>query len=134
MNNFCIFRNVNDCKNCFFKTKYNKYCNIHINNKNIIYEIINKAIGIRQIKNSYDIYEIFRYIYDNDDIYVKELIFKKIINSLFNKIYKLLILYPYLKNNNYRNINELINKIYNLNKRTYELKINNIIKKIKNKI
>jgi hypothetical protein len=125
MNNFCIFRNVNDCKNCFFKTKYNKYCSIHINNKNIIYEIINKAIGIRQIKNSHDIYEIFRYIYDTPDIYVKELIFKKILKTLFIKQWTLRSKYYYLTN--YCNYDTLIDIIFKLNLNTYKIekKINN---------
>jgi hypothetical protein len=131
--NTCIYRCINTGICCCFKTK-NKYCNLHINNRNIVYEIIDKAIDNKNKITNNDIYKIYKFIYDNDDIYVKELIFKKIINSLFNKIYKLLILYPYLKNNNYRNINELINKIYNLNKRTYELRENNIIKKIEKRI
>lgn len=136
MNNFCIFRNVNDCKNCFFKTKYNKYCSIHINNRNIIYEIINKAIGIRQIKNTYDIYEIFKYIYDTPDIYVKELIFKKILKTLFIKQWTLRSKYYYLTN--YCNYDTLIDIIFKLNLNTYKIekKINNkqllIIKKFLN--
>lgn len=119
MNNFCIFRNVNDCKNCFFKTKYNKYCSIHINNRNIIYEIINKAIGIRQIKNTYDIYEIFKYIYDTPDIYVKELIFKKILKTLFIKQWTLRSKYYYLTN--YCNYDTLIDIIFKLNLNTYKI-------------
>ena len=123
MNNFCIFRNVNDCKCCFFKTK-NKYCSLHINNKNIIYEIINEAIGIKQIKTSNDIYEIFKYIYNNPNIYVKEFIFKKILKSLFIKQWSLRSKFYYLNNKhliNYQNYDLLIDKIYKLNLNTYKI-------------
>jgi len=128
MNNICIFRNINECKCCFFKTK-NKYCSIHINNKNIIYEIINEAIGVKQIKTSNEIYEIFRYIYNNPTIYVKELIFKKILKTLFIKQWTLRRKYYYLhnfkNNDNYYNYDSFINKIFKLNLNTYNFEIKN---------
>lgn len=123
MNNFCIFRNVNDCKCCFFKTR-NKYCSLHINNKNIIYEIVNEAIGIKQIKTSSDIYEIFKYIYNNPNIYVKEFIFKKILKTLFIKQWSLRSKFYYLNTKyliNYQNYDLLIDKIYKLNLNTYKI-------------
>ncbi len=123
MNNFCIFRNVNDCKCCFFKTR-NKYCSLHINNKNIIYEIVNEAIGIKQIRTSSDIYEIFKYIYNNPNIYVKEFIFKKILKTLFIKQWSLRSKFYYLNTTyliNYQNYDLLIDKIYKLNLNTYKI-------------
>jgi len=126
--NICIFRNINNCRCCNYKAKKN-YCNLHINNRNIIYEIIYEAIGSKQIKTNQDIYEIFKYIYENDKIYIKELIFKKILTTLFIKSKSLKNIYPNLNN---------INEIYNLNLNTYnidkKLKKNNYkeLKKIKN--
>ena len=121
MNNHCIYRNINDCKCCFFKTK-NKYCNLHINNANLIYEIINHAIGIRQIKTTNDIYLIFKYIYDTPTIYVKEGIFKKILTSLFIKQWMLKAKYNYIKIENYE---LFINEIFKLNLNTYKIEKNN---------
>lgn len=127
---FCIFRNINDCKCCFFKTKYNKYCTLHMNNANIIYDIINNAIGIKQIRTENDIYEIFKYIYDNPNIYVKELIFKKILKTLFIKQWVLKSKFYYLidNNNNIMNkdqYNSFIDMIFNLNYNTYKIEKNN---------
>ena len=73
----CIFRFINSGNCCHFKSNKN-YCNIHSNNRNIVYEIIFNAIGNNPIKSSYDIYLIFKYIHDNPNIYVKKLIFMKI--------------------------------------------------------
>ena len=39
----CIYRYIKTGRCCCFKTK-NKYCNMHINNKNSIYDIIDEAI------------------------------------------------------------------------------------------
>jgi hypothetical protein len=111
--NICIFRNVNNCRCCNFKAK-NNYCNLHTNNRNIIYEIIYNAIGSNQIKTNQEIYQIFDYIYNNANIYTKELIFKKILTSLFIK--------PIFLKNIYPNLNNNINEIFNLNLNTYMIK------------
>lgn len=109
--NICIYRNINNCRCCNFKAK-NNYCNLHINNRNIIYEIIYNAIGSKQIKTDREIYEIFKYIHENKSIYTKELIFKKIITTLFIKKLYLEIIYPKIKN---------IDEIYKLNLNTYKI-------------
>lgn len=114
--NLCIFRNINNCKSCCFKTKGN-YCNLHINNENIIYEIINDAIGFRQITSATDIYDIFSYIYNNPDIYTKELVFKKILKTLFIKQSYLRKLFQF----HYSNYDFFISKIFELNYNTYQL-------------
>jgi hypothetical protein len=110
--NLCIFRNINNCKSCCFRTR-GKYCNLHINNENIIYEIINDAIGIKQITSSFDIYDIFSYIYNNPDIYTKEIIFKKILKTLFIKPSYLNKLFD-----SYHGTYD-ISKIFELNHNTY---------------
>jgi len=117
--NLCIFRTINNCKICCFKTK-NKYCNLHINNDNIIYEIIYLAIGNEQIKNTNDIYKIFKYIYNDPNIYVKELIFKKILETLFVKYQILRKIYNYLKYDIY-NKQILIDRIFKLNYNTFKI-------------
>ena len=109
--NYCIYRNINNCKSCNFKAKKN-YCNLHNNNRNIIYEIINNSIGTKQIKTSQDIYQIFSYIYDNQDIYIKELLFKKLLLSLFIKKNYLYTIYPGIYS---------IDEIFNLNLNTYNI-------------
>jgi len=105
---------------------------LHINNANLIYEIINDAIGIRQIKTTNDIYLIFKYIYDTPTIYVKEGIFKKILKSLFIKQWTLKSKYNYIKFQNYE---LFINEIFKLNLNTYKIEKNNdlsFLTKIKN--
>lgn len=123
MINHCIFRNPNDSKCCFFKCKdKNKnYCNLHINNDNIIYEIINNSIGIKQIKTVNDIYIIFKYIYDTPDIYIKEMIFKKILKTLFIKQWILRNKFYYLNQQNY---DLLIQEIFKINLNTYLIEKN----------
>ena len=101
-----------------------------MNNANIIYDIINNAIGIKQIRTENDIYEIFKYIYDNPNIYVKELIFKKILKTLFIKQWVLKSKFYYLidNNNNIMNkdqYNSFIDMIFNLNYNTYKIEKNN---------
>jgi virulence-associated protein VapD len=58
------------------------YCNIHKNNANRLYEIIDKAIGKNEI-NNHEIYKLFKYIYNTDDIFTKEFIFKGCLKILF---------------------------------------------------
>lgn len=136
--NTCIYRHINSGRCCYFKSK-NNYCKIHINNRNIIYEIINVATENKNKLTSEDIYKIYNYIYKNDKIYVKDLIFKTILNIIYgSNINTLLKLYnKYLKINvnvNLKNNNYWYDKIVEINKNTYEisLKINNEqLKKIK---
>jgi len=119
--NLCIFRNINNCKSCCFRTKGN-YCNLHINNENIIYEIINDAIGIKQITSTVDIYDIFTYIYNNPDIYIKEFIFKKILKSLYIKQSILRNLYQRITYHKYIfNYDVFISKVFELNYNTYNI-------------
>ena len=124
----CIFRFINSGNCCHFKSNKN-YCNIHSNNRNIVYEIIFNAIGNNPIKSSYDIYLIFKYIHDNPNIYVKKLIFMKILSVIYIKIYKLKLLFPYIYKFN-------LEKIYQLNLNTYlkENKYLNIIIKLQKKL
>ena len=134
----CIFRLPNTCSSCCFNAKYNNYCSIHSNNHNIIYEIINNAIGYSEIDRN-EIYNIFKYIYDNKKIYTKEFIFKGCLKTLFSNYY---YLEEMMKIDDYEN---LIDKTYLLNLKTYNIErnhynsfkiindffINNIIKKHK---
>jgi len=132
--NSCIYRYINTGKCCCIKTKQ-KYCKLHINNRNIIYEIIDKAIDNKYIITENDIYKIYSYIYNNKEIYVKELIFKTFLKIIYKKYNRLINIYPYLLKNEY-NIIDIINFIYNINKKTYEInkeecKIKLIQKKIR---
>jgi hypothetical protein len=129
MSNTCIYRYINTGKCCNFRAKCNNYCNIHNNNRNIIYDIINDATINKNCLTENDIYNIYKYIYDNEKIYVKELIFKKILATIYNKIKILKYLYSYLFTHKCHNI---IDKIYELNKNTYEIekKLNDKIYKI----
>jgi len=125
--NYCIFRTINDCKCCSFKTK-NKYCYLHTNNANIIYEIVNEALGSKQLKTVNDIYLIFKYIYNNPNIYVKEFIFKKILNTLFIKQWTLRNKFYYFTKKllfSYNNYNSLIDMIFKINLNTYNLEKTN---------
>ena len=116
----CIFRFINSSFCCPFKSKKcDNYCHLHLNNRNIIYDIIFQAIGNNPIISSYDIYLIFKYIYNNPEIYVKKLLFIKILSSIFIKTHKLKLLFPYLTNNSH-----LIDNIYNLNYNTFLLEKN----------
>jgi len=130
--NTCIYRYINTGKCCYFQAKKDNYCNIHINNKNMIYEIIDNAITNKDNLTANDIYKIYKYIYDSDKIYVKELIFKKILITIFNKIKILKYIYPYIFYDYYFNKNNIIDKIYELNKNTYEIekKLNDKIYKL----
>jgi len=123
----CIFRFTNTLHCCPFSNKCN-YCKLHINNENIIYDIIFKAIGYKTIENYSDIYLIFKYIYINKHIYVKEYIFKKILDVI---IIDINIFYNLFNFNNFNNLNkkEIIHKIFLLNLNTF-----NLIKTQKNNI
>ena len=134
----CIFRLPNTCSPCCFNARINdnNYCSIHSNNYNVIYDIINNAIGYREI-NRFEIYNIFKYIYDNKKIYTKEFIFKGCLKTLFSNYY-------YLDEMMLINdIDNIIEKTYLLNLNTYNIEkkhyknyeiihnffINNLIKK-----
>jgi hypothetical protein len=137
--NSCIYRYIKTGRCCCFKTK-NKYCNMHINNRNSIYDIIDEAIDNKNKLKIDDIYNIFKYIYTNDNIYVKELLFKTFLKIIYNtsinsllKIYKCLFEYT-----NITTKEIIYNKIFELNKNTFDislkisenqlLKINKLIK------
>jgi len=128
MNRKCIYRFMNNCKCCNFKTKSNnKYCNLHTNNNNIIYDIINNSnINNDAYIGSIELYQIFTYIYTNDNIYVKELMFKTVLKTLFNNkknifsIYSYLFYSPYHYNRYYHlNLTQIFDIVFNLNYNTY---------------
>lgn len=125
--NLCIYRNCNSCNSCNnYIHNNNKYCYSHIFYKNYLYEIIDFAINRREIKNNNDIYDIYKYIYNNPNIYTKEFIFKGCLKILFSKkIYlrNLYSFYNYVNEND--NDNNFINFIYKINKNTYEIEKNN---------
>jgi hypothetical protein len=123
--NICIYRQHNSCIPCYFNSKINNYCSIHANNYNIIYKIINDAIGINKI-NIREIYNIFKYIYNNDKIYTKEFIFKACLKTLYSNLF-------YLKNvfNKYISLYEnkdIIHIIYLINLKTYNIEKNHYYK------
>jgi len=120
--NTCIYRNINTGRCCCFRAK-EKYCNLHTNNRNIIYEIINKATENKNILTNNDIYNIYKYIYNNNNIYVKELIFKKVLKSIYIKKSSIFYMYSYLLDIT-DNINEMYDKIYEINKNTYDIECN----------
>lgn len=124
--NLCIYRGCNSCDSCenFIHNNY-KYCYSHIFYKNYLYEIIDYAINRREVKSNNDIYDIYRYIYDNPDIYTKEFIFKGCLKVLFSKKEYLLNLFSFFENNLVNNINGIIDIIFKLNKNTYEIEKNN---------
>ena len=125
--NSCIYRHINNGRCCCFKTK-DTYCKLHANNRNIIYEIINNAIDNKQLITSNDIYKIYKYIFDNKNIYVKELLFKKALKVLYNKKSSLLYNYYYYLDLT-DNINDMYDKVYEINKNTYEIESNKDNKK-----
>ena len=117
--NKCIYRYISTGRSCCFRTK-DKYCNLHSNNRNNIYEIINEATDNKYKLQTDDIYKIYKYIYDNEKIFVKELIFKTFLKIIYNKhINTLIRLYPYLIIKNNKEI--IYDKIYQLNKNTYDI-------------
>ena len=124
--NLCIYRECNTCNSCenFIHSNY-KYCYSHIFYKNYLYEIIDYAINKREIINNNDIYDIYRYIYDNPEIYTKEFIFKGCLKILFSKKEYLLTLYSSEYKLLSNNRNEIIDIIFKLNKNTYEIQKNN---------
>jgi len=103
-----------------------KYCNSHYSYKNYLYEIIYQAIQRRSIESNNDIYEIYKYIYDNSSIFTKEFIFKGCLKILFSKKEYLLNLFSFIEidNNNYDR-NKIIDIIFKLNKNTYEIEKKN---------
>jgi len=120
--NFCIYRKNNNCKSCCFTSKYNNYCAIHTNNYNVVYDIINKAIGRNDI-NSCELYNIFKYIYNSNDIYTKEFIFKACLKTLFSSNKVLLSHYKNLKKTN-----DIIDSVFQLNFKTYLIEKENLDK------
>jgi len=126
--NYCIYRSCNNCSPCMNIAIYNsKYCYCHLNNHNIVYDIIYNAIERNDIYDNNQIYNIFKYIYNASNIYAKEFVFKACLKVLYQNTYNLLELYPYIKNQN--NKHNLIDIIFNLNLNTF-----NFEKKHYNKI
>jgi len=124
---FCIYRNCNSCNSCQnFVIGNMKFCNSHYSYKNYLYEIIYQAIQRRSIESNNDIYEIYKYIYDNLSIFTKEFIFKGCLKILFSKKEYLLNLFSFIEidNNNYDR-NKIIDIIFKLNKNTYEIEKKN---------
>jgi len=124
--NLCIYRTPNSCRCCSYFSHNSTYCKCHINNENSLYDIIYKAIGRNEI-NTQEIYKLFKYIYNNDQIYTKEFIFKGCIKILYTDktdYYKICYdcnLYIYnLEKNHYKKV-EIINRFF----------MNSLIKKYK---
>jgi len=121
--NLCIYRNCNSCNSCeniIYNNK--KYCYSHAFYKNYLYEIIDYSIERREIKTNNDIYDIYKYIYNNPNIYTKEFIFKGCLKILFSKKEYLLNLYPFLNfYNNNNDKNKIIDIIFKLNENTYNI-------------
>jgi len=126
--NTCIYRQHNSCSLCCFNSKIDNYCSIHSNNFNVVYEIINDAIGRNEI-NIREIYNIFKYIFNNNKIFTKEFIFKACLKTLYSNTYYLMDIFKrYIKNDD--NYKDIIHKIYLLNLNTYQIhkkKYNNVL-------
>ena len=126
--NTCIYRLHNSCSLCYFNSKNNNYCSIHSNNYNIIYDIINNAIGRNEI-NIKEIYNIFKYIYNNDKIYTKEFIFKACLKTLYSNLYYLVDIFKkYIKSSDNILNKDIIHIIYLINLKTYNIEKNNYYK------
>ena len=124
--NLCIYRNCNSCISCDNYVYNNmKFCYSHTFYKNYLYEIIDYAIHRREIKTNNDIYDIYKFIYDNSSIFTKEYIFKGCLKILFSKKEYLLNYYNLQLNDNNDDKNKLIDIIFKLNKNTYEIEKNN---------
>ena len=115
----CIYRQHNSCSPCYFNSRSDKYCAIHSNNYNIIYDIINDAIGRNEI-NINEIYNIFKYIYNNDKIYTKEFMFKACLKTLYSNHYYLMDIFK-----KYKFTKDIIENIFLLNLNTYNIEKNN---------
>ena len=119
--NICIYRQHNSCTQCYFNSKIDNYCSIHANNYNTIYKIINDAIGRNEI-NIREIYNIFKYIYNNDKIYTKEFIFKACLKTLYSNLYYLKSVFnKYFITSNENENNDIIHIIYLINLKTYNI-------------
>ena len=117
--NICIYRQHNSCAQCYFNSKIDNYCSIHSNNYNTIYKIINDAIGRNEI-NIREIYNIFKYIYNNDKIYTKEFIFKACLKTLYSNLYYLKSVFNKYIITSKENI-DIIHIIYLINLKTYNI-------------
>ena len=119
--NICIYRQHNSCTQCYFNSKIDNYCSIHANNYNTIYKIINDAIGRNEI-NIREIYNIFKYIYNNEKIYTKEFIFKACLKTLYSNLYYLKSVFnKYINTSNENENNDVIHIIYLINLKTYNI-------------
>lgn len=112
----CIYRYFDTCikcnKNCL---NNNKFCKIHINFENCIYEIINELFEDNIDIDVKNIYSLYDYIQNNNKIYTKDLIFKSFLNILFSKkkLSKIYEKYIFEKKQN------IFDFIFQLNKRTF---------------
>jgi virulence-associated protein VapD len=120
----CIYRQHNSNIPCCFNNKNNNYCSIHSNNYNIVYDIIDKAIGRAKI-DSQQIYIIFKYIYNDTKIFTKEFIFKACLKMLYSDIECLKANYPKMIG---YTMTMIINQIYILNLNTYNIEKNHYSK------
>jgi hypothetical protein len=119
--NLCIYRQHNSCTQCHFISRTDNYCIVHSNNYNIIYKIINDAIGRNEI-NINEIYKIFKYIYNNDTIFTKEFIFKACLKTLYSNLYYLKSVFnKYFRSDNNNDNNDIIHMIYLINLNTYNI-------------
>lgn len=119
MTRSCIYRFINTGRKCCLKNYNENYCKLHQYNKNLIYNIIENAITNSELITENDIYKIYSYIYNNNSIYVKELIFTTFLKTIFINKRILVNIYAHYFNN--YNIEDIISTIININKRTYEI-------------
>lgn len=118
----CIYRFFDTCIKCNKKTLINyNYCKNHINFENYIYDIVDNIFNDVSDIDEKNIYSLYLYIQNNNNIYTKDLIFKSSLNTLFSKK-KLLKIY---EKYNIKNIDF----VYELNKKTFLFLKNVNIKK-----
>ena len=120
----CIFRyQYNDGVRCTKDCLENcQYCNRHKNKKNYIFEVMNMATQNEALTCENDLFEIFKYIYDNNTYDVKsdtinndddnkKYIFFALVAYLLSKVTVLNILYKTIYLNGRVNINKSKSKI-----------------------
>lgn len=118
----CIYRYINSGKCCCFKAKNNNYCNLHANNRNLVYEIINNATDNKEQLTIHDIYKIYKYIQTTDTIYLKEIIFTTVLRLIYIQerfLINLFCFYPSINNNYISSVYDLHQKIADINKKTF---------------
>ena len=122
MNNYCIYRYNNCCERCILNTTRNsEYCSYHKRYKNDIYKIIDKPLI-----NINNIYDLYSKIQKDDNIYTKKHIFKSCLNISFSDKN---IIKSYYSSSIFSEDYDIINNIYEYNKKIYDI-INNNKKEI----